>query len=102
MVKIRKGMGFAAFCAILGATVLPGRAAAQSVEEFYSGSTVEIVIGAGMGGSYGLYSQLAAKYMSKHVPGNPTMIVRSRPGAGGQTALRYVYNAAPHDGSVMM
>jgi len=94
--------GLAAFCAISGAAAASGQLHAQSVESFYSGRTVEVVIGAGMGGSYGLYSQLAAKYMSKYIPGNPTMVVRSRPGAGGQLALRYVYNAAPHDGSVLM
>lgn len=98
----RRWAGFAAICALVGATAISGRSSAQSVGSFYSGRTVDVVIGAGMGGSYGLYAQLAAKYMPKYIPGNPTMVVRSRPGAGGQLALRYVYNAAPHDGSVMM
>ncbi len=43
------------------ATAAAGPSGAQSVESFYANRTVEIVIGAGMGGSYGLYSQLAAK-----------------------------------------
>lgn len=80
---------------------LPGVSAAQSVEDFYSGRDVKIVIGAGLGGSYGLYSQLAAKYIGKYIPGNPTVVVESMPGAGGLKALNYTYQAAPKDGSVL-
>lgn len=80
---------------------IPAGALAQSVEDFYSGRDVKIIIGAGLGGSYGLYSQLAAKYIGKYIPGNPTVIVESMPGAGGLKALNYTYDAAPRDGSVL-
>jgi len=80
---------------------LPGLANAQSVEEFYNGRDVKVIIGAGLGGSYGLYSQLAAKYIGKYIPGNPNVIVESMPGAGGLKALNYTYDAAPRDGSVL-
>ena len=76
-------------------------AQAQAVENFFKGKTISIVIGASMGGSYGMYSQLTARHLSKHIPGNPTFIVQSKPGAGGVTALNYVYNVAPKDGTVM-
>lgn len=79
-----------------------GVANAQSVEKFYKGRDVKLVIGAGMGGSFGLYSQLAAKHLGKHIPGKPNLIVQSMPGAGGLKGLTYVYNAAPKDGSVLM
>lgn len=79
----------------------PSIANAQSVEEFYKGRDVKIVIGAGLGGSYGLYSQLAAKHIGKFIPGNPTVVVESMPGAGGLKALNYTYEAAPKDGSVL-
>ncbi len=83
------------------ALAVPGIANAQTVEEFYNGRDVKIVIGAGLGGSYGLYSQLAAKYIGKYIPGNPTVVVESMPGAGGLKALNYTYDAAPKDGSVL-
>lgn len=88
-------------CAALSAGLCRGPAAAQPAEAFYAGRDVSIVIGASMGGSYGLYAQLAARFLSRHIPGNPTIVVQSKPGAGGQTALRYMYNAAPRDGSVL-
>lgn len=74
---------------------------AQSVENFYKGKNVTIVIGASMGGSYGMYSQLIARHLGKHIPGKPNFIVQSKPGAGGVVGLNYVYNVAPKDGSVM-
>jgi len=76
-------------------------ASAQSVADFYKGRDVKIVIGAGLGGSYGLYSQLIAKHIKNHIPGKPSVIVQSMPGAGGLKALNFTYNAAPKDGSVL-
>jgi tripartite-type tricarboxylate transporter receptor subunit TctC len=81
--------------------LVPEPAAADPVADFYKGRTVSIVIGSGMGGSYGLYSQLAARYIGKKIPGSPTVIVQSMPGAGGMKALNYTYNAALKDGSVI-
>ena len=91
--------------AVIASTVIAvgalGEAQAQSVADFNKGRDIKIVIGAGMGGSFGLYSQLAAKHLTKHVPGNPNFIVQSMPGAGGLKGMTFVYNAAPKDGSVL-
>src|SRR5690606_3554643 len=37
--------------------------------------------------------------LRKHIPGNPNVIVVSRPGAGGVTGTSYAYNAGPQDGT---
>ncbi len=76
-------------------------AQAQSVADFYRGKTVKIVIGASVGGSYGFFAQLAARHISPYLPGNPTVVVQSMPGAGGNKAMNYTYNAAPQDGTVV-
>lgn len=89
----------AAGAALILAGLTP--ASAGTVEEFYKGKTITIVIGASMGGSYGMYSQLIARHLGKHIPGNPNFIVQSKPGAGGVVALNYLYNVAPKDGTVM-
>ena len=78
----------------------PGHAATP--EEFFSGTTVRIIIGFSTGGTYGQYSQLAARHIRKHLPGNPTVIVQSMQGGGGVAALNYVANVAPKDGSVVI
>jgi tripartite-type tricarboxylate transporter receptor subunit TctC len=75
--------------------------AAQAPAEFYSGKTVRIVIGAATGGEYGLYAQLAAQHIGKFVPGKPTVIVQSMPGAGGINSLNHLANVAAQDGTVL-
>jgi tripartite-type tricarboxylate transporter receptor subunit TctC len=91
------GMLVAASLAALTFASLPAKA--DDVADFYKGKTVQIIIGSGFGGSYGLYSQLAARYIGKFIPGHPKAIVQSMPGAGGLKALAFGYNAAPKDGS---
>jgi tripartite-type tricarboxylate transporter receptor subunit TctC len=74
-------------------------ARAQSVEEFYRSHPVTIVVGNSAGGGYDLNARLLARHIGKHIPGNPTVIVENRPGAGGITAADYIYSIAPKDGS---
>ena len=85
----------------LAAALTASAVQAETVADFYQGKTVSIVIGASMGGSYGMYSQLVARHLPRHIPGNPAMIVQARPGAGGVVALNYMHNVAPRDGTVM-
>jgi tripartite-type tricarboxylate transporter receptor subunit TctC len=74
-------------------------AAAQ--DDFYRGKTVTIIIPIGPGGAYDAYARLLTRHMGKHLPGNPTMIARNMPGAGGVIASNYVYNSAPQDGTTL-
>jgi tripartite-type tricarboxylate transporter receptor subunit TctC len=62
---------------------------------------VKIVIGADMGGEYGLYSQLVAQHIAKFVPGKPTVIAQPMPGAGGIAALNHLANVAPREGTAL-
>jgi tripartite-type tricarboxylate transporter receptor subunit TctC len=73
----------------------------KAVADFYSGKTIRIVIGSGAGGTYDVYSRLIAKHMPRFIPGNPTITVQPRPGAGGLIAANTVYNTEPKDGTVI-
>lgn len=75
--------------------------AQDAVEKFYKGRDVQVLIGAGVGGTYGLYAQLAVRHLKKHIPGQPNLIMQSMPGAGGNVALGYSSNVAPKDGSLI-
>jgi len=72
-------------------------ALAQS--DFYRGKTVNLVVSASAGGGYDIMGRTIAKYLGKHIPGNPRVIVSNMPGAGGLTAMNYLYRNAPKDGS---
>ncbi|MQA67455.1 MAG: hypothetical protein GEU76_16390 [Alphaproteobacteria bacterium] len=90
--------------AVLAAVAaMPFAASADdAVARFFDGKTITVVVGSGMGGSYGLYGGLTAQHLGEHIPGKPKLIVQSMPGGGGMKALSYVYNAAPQDGSYII
>lgn len=88
-------------CAGVGLLLAAAPASAQSVEQFYKGKTMRIVLGHPPGGSYDLYARLAADFMSRFIPGNPNIIVEHRPGGGGIRAVAYFYAQAPRDGTAM-
>jgi tripartite-type tricarboxylate transporter receptor subunit TctC len=78
-----------------------GPAAADAVSDFYAGKQVTWIVSYGAGGSYGLYTQIGARHLGRHLPGNPNVVVQYMPGAGGLKATAYLYNAAAKDGSVL-
>jgi tripartite-type tricarboxylate transporter receptor subunit TctC len=100
---VSSALPLAAPIALCSALVLPAvpAAAQSSVETFYKGRTVELVVGTLPGGGYDLYGRLIARYLGKHIPGAPTVIVRNMPGAGHLRMANWLYNAAPRDGTVL-
>ncbi len=75
-------------------------AGANDVADFYKGKTITVVIAFSAGGGYDLYARLLARYMSKYIPGNPTLVPQNMPGAGTLKAAKYLYEVAPKDGTV--
>ncbi len=83
------------------AAVLAQPARADGVESFYAGRTVAILVGHSVGGGYDLYARLLSRFLGRHIPGHPTVVVQNMPGAGGLRAANYLYAAAPKDGSAI-
>ncbi len=84
----------------LAALLAAGTAArAQSVEEFYRGKTISLMIGFSVGGGYDLYARHLARHMGKHIPGKPTIVPQNMAGAGSLRAANYIFSAAPKDGT---
>src|SRR5207237_10049803 len=44
---------------------------------------------------------LLARYLAKHIPGEPTIIVQNMPAAASVAAANFLYAQAPHDGTVL-
>ncbi len=76
-------------------------AAANDEEDFYRGKTISLIIPIGPGGAYDTYGRLVARYLGKRIPGNPLLVPRNMPGAGGTIASNHVYNLAPQDGTTL-
>ena len=66
--------------------------------DFYNGKTIEIVVGYPAGNGYDVYTRALARHMGRHIPGNPSFIVRNMPGASGLRAANFLYNVASKDG----
>lgn len=75
-------------------------ASADAISDFYSGRTMTVVVPVTPGGTFHLYGQLVQAHIGKFIPGNPTVILQNRPGAGGVTSNAFMANAAPKDGTV--
>jgi tripartite-type tricarboxylate transporter receptor subunit TctC len=78
-----------------------GPAQAQSVEQFYKGRSVTMLVGTAPGGINDISARLVAKHLGRFVPGNPAMVVQNNPGAGGLITANKLYNSAEKDGTVL-
>lgn len=75
--------------------------AQDSVEQFYKGKSINIVIGSSAGGGYDTYARLLARYYSAAIPGNPSIVPQNMSGAGSNRAAGYIYSVAPKDGTAI-
>ncbi len=67
--------------------------------EYYSGKTVEMVVGGDVGGGYDIYARAVSRHLPRHIPGNPNIVVKNMPGAGSTRAGIYISTVAPKDGT---
>src|ERR1051326_3322489 len=75
------------------------QARADPVEDFYKGKQITLIVSYGPGGGYDVYARVLARYMTKYIPGNPTIVIQNMPGAGSLRGANFIYNAAPKDGT---
>ena len=63
----------------------------------FEGKKVVLTIAFNVGGGSDRWARVFAPYLSKHLPGNPTVVVRNIPGGGGISGVnRFVARARPN------
>lgn len=87
--------------AVAAGLLLSGPLQAQTVEEFYRGNTVTLVISAASGGSSDQFAREFAPFLSRHLPGQPNIVTVNQPGAGGMVAAAHLQHNQPRDGTVI-
>src|SRR5262245_52304431 len=88
-------------CAIaIAAVIAASPASAQTPDEFYRGKQVRMIVGHPVDCDYDLGGSLLAKYLPRHLSGNPAVVVQNQPGAASIQTANTLYNAAPKDGTV--
>ena len=73
-------------------------AAVYAQTPFYHGKTITIVVATKAGDLYDLYPRLLSDFLTKHIPGQPNVIIQNVPGAASLIAANQVYNLAKPDG----
>jgi tripartite-type tricarboxylate transporter receptor subunit TctC len=83
---------------LLAAAVHASASQAQTAESFYSNKQISLIVGYNPGGTYDIYSRIASTWLPRYIPGNPRIIVRNMPGAGGAKAANFLYQQGSKDG----
>jgi tripartite-type tricarboxylate transporter receptor subunit TctC len=76
-------------------------ASAQTPADFYRGKILNLVVGNAVGGGTDNYARLLGRHISRHIPGNPTIVVQNMPGASSGKLANYLSTQAAKDGSVI-
>jgi tripartite-type tricarboxylate transporter receptor subunit TctC len=72
--------------------------APAAAEDFYKGKTVTLLVGSAEGGGYDQYARLLARHMGKYIAGEPAMVVKNQPAAGGMAMANAMYTTVARDG----
>jgi tripartite-type tricarboxylate transporter receptor subunit TctC len=83
---------------LFAAAVNVPAAQGQPAESFYANKQISLVVGYNPGGTYDIYSRVAAAWLPRYIAGSPKIIVRNMPGAGGAKAANFLYQQASKDG----
>jgi tripartite-type tricarboxylate transporter receptor subunit TctC len=97
---MRKCVAGFAICALsIAAADLAG--APVQAADFYSGKTLNFIVGADAAGGYDVYARAIARHLARFIPGTPSVVVQNMPGAGSGKAASYIYALAPKDGTTI-
>jgi tripartite-type tricarboxylate transporter receptor subunit TctC len=99
MSKTFDRIAIAGFLLLAGASATPTQA--DEIADFYKGKSVNIVVGHEPATGFDVYARILARHLSRHIPGQPNIVVQNMTGASGLTAANWLYNVAPKDGTVM-
>ncbi len=85
-------------CLVAGTIAAALGTAPAMAQDYYAGRTIEFIVGGDSGGGYDIYARAVARHLARHIPGNPTIVVKNMPGAGSTRAGIYISTVAPKDG----
>jgi tripartite-type tricarboxylate transporter receptor subunit TctC len=94
-----RAIGRICLAALVFAVAQPG--AADEIADFYKGKQVDIVVGHQSGTGFDVYARVLQRHLGRHIPGNPSIVVKNMLGASGVIASNWLANIAPKDGTVI-
>ena len=73
-------------------------ARADAVADFYKGKQISLYVSFPPGGGYDIYSRFFAPHFTRHIPGNPQIIIKNMEGGSGVRAAAYITSVTAQDG----
>jgi tripartite-type tricarboxylate transporter receptor subunit TctC len=92
----RTRFAIAVSCFLYGA--FQSVAVAAEKAPFYQGKTLALVINFAAGGPTDVEGRVMAKHLTKHIPGQPTIVIQNMGGGGGVIAVNYLGEVVKADG----
>jgi tripartite-type tricarboxylate transporter receptor subunit TctC len=87
-----------ASCGLLAGAMVLANVLGANASSFYEGKTISLIVANAPGGGYDANARVLARYMPRYIPGNPSIIVKNMPGAGGLVAANHMFNKEAPDG----
>ena len=93
----------ATFALMLGSATVGAQApvAGSAGDAVFAKKTIQVTVGYAPGGSYDLYARFVGRFLGRHLPGQPAVVVQNMPGAGSLQAANYLFKVAPKDGTAL-
>jgi tripartite-type tricarboxylate transporter receptor subunit TctC len=85
--------------ALIVALIACPPAMADPVADFYHGKTITLFVSFPPGGGYDIYARVLAPYFTRHIPGNPAIVIKNMEGGSGVKAAGYISTITPQDGT---
>jgi tripartite-type tricarboxylate transporter receptor subunit TctC len=90
-----------ALLVIIVALLAFGASKAHADEPFYKNKRLTLLINFAIGGPADVEGRLFAKYIGRHIAGEPSVLVQNMDGAGGVVGAKYLGAVAPKDGTIV-
>ncbi|MEK9659940.1 MAG: hypothetical protein VW450_08370 [Chloroflexota bacterium] len=81
-----------------GTAATPTPTPQRDLAAYFQGKTIVVNVGFSPGGGYDTFSRLMAKHIARYIPGNPKLVVRNLPGAGGERVFKATFTDLPANG----
>src|ERR1700722_7547584 len=86
------------FVLVCAALLAPAPAMAEPIADFYHGKTISLYVSFPPGGGYDIYARILVPYFTRHIPGNPAIVIKNMEGGSGVKAAGYISCITPQDG----
>ncbi|MBI2987832.1 MAG: hypothetical protein HYY45_13795 [Deltaproteobacteria bacterium] len=93
------GIGFGSSSLLLSALAATG---APKEKPFYQGKTITLIAASAPGGGTDTFSRLIARFLPRHIRGNPNIIVQNMPGGNNIVGANHVYTKTKPDGLTIL